>query len=106
MDLFSYPDTSGKTTEDRLEKLYSYMFRLKEEIEAFLTELSNNQKGGTQVSSMSIQDIFNDPDFIDLMDNIKEQTVAEATTKSKLEFTVDYETGELNYVYKGGLNEN
>lgn len=33
MNLFDYPDTSGKTEEEKFAKINNYLFRLKDELE-------------------------------------------------------------------------
>ena len=116
-DIFSFPNITGGTNEEKIAQIYSYLIQLKEELEfqlmsisvdnlssdlvAKLNELGANIEKSNQeredqmqqvaTKSISVSDVINSEMFKAEIASIP-QDVAES-----LSFSVNFDTGDLEY---------
>lgn len=90
IDRLPFPDVNGHTTEEKVAQLVDYLIRFKEELEFMLSDI------GAENLSADLQQKINE------MGKPKQNTdEAEAVyiikNGSTPKFSVNYETGELEY---------
>lgn len=121
-DIFSFPNITGGTNEEQIAQIYSYLIQLKEELEFQLMSISEENLSADLVSklnslgadieqnkidredqiqqvatkSLSVSDVINSAMFQAEMESAKQEFA------SMITFTVNFETGNLEYAISKG----
>lgn len=109
-DMLPFPMIVGKTPEERISDVINYLIQFKETLEFILTNISTDNLSNELVSklnSLGLQIEKNNQNIEEQMqrgtgktltvsDVINSDAFKEAIEQS-VEFTVNYETGELEY---------
>ena len=121
-DIFSFPNITGGTSEEKIAQIYSYLIQLKEELEFQLMDISEenlsqklveklNELGADIEKSnmeredqmqqaitktLTVSDVLNSALFKAEIESLKNKLATSFT------FTVNFETGNLEYEMKQG----
>ena len=119
-DFLPFPNITAKEPDEKISQIVDYLLQFKEDLEFILTNLStenlspelqsriaslkastdvftNEQTEQIKQMNISVSDVMNSPAFIAYAEGAQEYTDQKMES---LTFSVDYETGYLNFEFK------